>query len=191
MSTIELTQHIRERYAERIMGRENKTDIAVFINEHQEKIQTDIEKMITFGELLYSGRSTARYNEQLVDVYLKDTWIVIVDHAKNKAITLYSIDLGLGREFNLEYVAKLKNRLEEVKEKHRHQNEISTARMVEWDEEMRQNKAATDEYRILIKTLEEHNTLLADLIRSETDCLAVSEKGVRDVVAVFCGRKVF
>ena len=86
MSTIELTQHIRERYAERIMGRENKTDIAVFINEHQEKIQTDIEKMITFGELLYSGRSTARYNEQLVDVYLKDTWIVIVDHAKTKLL---------------------------------------------------------------------------------------------------------
>ena len=79
---------------------------------------------------------------------------------------LYSIDLGLGREFNLEYVAKLKNRLDEVKEKHRHQNEISTAKMAEWDEEMRQNKAATDEYLVLIKTLEEHNTLLADLILS-------------------------
>ena len=41
-----ITEHAKQRYAERIMDRDNKIDIAVYINQNEEKIRQDILKMI-------------------------------------------------------------------------------------------------------------------------------------------------
>ena len=51
--SITISKHAKERYAERIMDRDNKTDVAVFLRDHDDKIQNDIEKMLEYGTLLY------------------------------------------------------------------------------------------------------------------------------------------
>lgn len=49
-----ISKHCKERYAERIMGKED-VDLNRFITLNEEKIQTDINKLISYGELIYQG----------------------------------------------------------------------------------------------------------------------------------------
>ena len=116
LETLKISTHAKERYSERIMDKDNKIDVALFIQQHEQKIKEDIFKMIQFGKLLYSGKSTCEFNKQPVDVYLNGTWVIIVDIAKSNVITLYTIDLGLGNDFNNEYIKQLTAKLDSVKE---------------------------------------------------------------------------
>ena len=52
-----ITKHAMQRYAERIMEKEDTTDVLVFIEQHKEKIEEDISKMIEYGELIYTGKN--------------------------------------------------------------------------------------------------------------------------------------
>ena len=79
LETLKVSNHAKERYSERIMDKDNKADMLVFIQKNEQKIKEDIFKMITYGEILYSGKPTVDYNKQPVDIFLKDTWVVIVD----------------------------------------------------------------------------------------------------------------
>ena len=98
-----ISKHAEERYAERIMERDTKGDIAVFINEHKEKISTDINKMIEFGKKIYSGKSpqlSQKNNNKpyIVDIYLNGYWVIIVGKENNTVITLYNIDLQVDQK---------------------------------------------------------------------------------------------
>ena len=116
LDNIKISAHAQERYAERIMDRNEKSDVVVFIAQHKQKIKEDIFKMIEYGTLLYSGKPVTDFNRQPVDIFLNGTWVVIVDIAKCNVITLYSIDLGLGNDFNQEYISKLMQKLNVAKE---------------------------------------------------------------------------
>ena len=122
MAKFQITQHAKERYAERIMNKDEKSDIAVYVARNQEKIETDINKMMEYGELLYSGFIRDRNDEAIRDkkevrVYLCGTWVLLADKLNNKIITLYKIDLKVGEDFNKQYVAAKKVAIDEAKEK--------------------------------------------------------------------------
>ena len=111
-----VTQHCKERYAERIMKRDEKSDIAVYVAQNQEKIENDINKMLEFGEHLYTGLIRDRNDEALKDkkevrVYLCGTWVLLLDKANPKVITLYKIDLCIGEDFNKQYVDAKKEKI--------------------------------------------------------------------------------
>ena len=113
METIyKISNHAKQRYAERIMGKDDKTDVNRFITLNEEKISTDINKLIHFGKLIYSGASSRDNRGKVIDVYSKDCWIILVDNKATNVITLYKIDLGLGDEFNQSYVDKMIEKLE-------------------------------------------------------------------------------
>lgn len=188
---MEISNHVEKRYAERIMDKSDKTDITVFIQNHKDKIKEDIEKMIEYGELIYTGRSLTDYNKEITDVYIKDTWVLIVDNKKNKVITLYSIDLGLDKEFNQLYISKLMNQLREKKEEFETQKQSIQENIDQYNELIRENSDIIADYKKTIKSLEEQNRLYGEMIESFNTNISIAESGVRDVVARLIGKKVF
>lgn len=191
LESIKLSNHAKERYAERIMDKDNKADVLVFIQKNEQKIKEDIFKMITYGELLYSGKPTVDYNKQPVDIFLKDSWVVIVDIAKQNVITLYSIDLGLGDEFNKQYIEKLLEKLKQAKERHEEALIGINTQIDTYNTIIKENVDQINEYRRIIKSLENQNQGYLEVIDNLRVENTAAERGVRDVIAVMTGKKVF
>ena len=57
--TYNISKHCAERYAERIMGKEDN-DVNRFIVLNEDKIKTDINKLISYGELIYQGKQSQK-----------------------------------------------------------------------------------------------------------------------------------
>ena len=186
-----ISEHAKQRYAERIMNRENKTDVASFVNQHQQKIQEDITKMLAFGEVIYTGVSVADNNKNLVNVILNGHWVVITDPNSEKVVTLFEIDLGLGKEFNDEYISKLKEKLDMAKANYEEEVERLDKNNAEYNEIIDKNEEKIREYRSFIKSLETQNTNMTNLIMENKNNKLMAEQEVRDIVAMFCGKKVF
>ena len=91
-----ISTHAKQRYAERIMGKED-IDINRFVTLNEDKIKTDINKLISYGDLIYTGKQN---KGNVVDVYIKDCWVIIADNKAKNVITIFKIDLGLDDEFN-------------------------------------------------------------------------------------------
>lgn len=191
LENLKLSNHAKERYAERIMDKDNKADINVFIQKNEQKIKEDIFKMITYGELLYSGRPTVDYNKQPVDIFLKDTWVIIVDIAKQNVITLYSIDLGLGDDFNKEYINKLLEKLFSAKQRYEEAQIGINTQIETYNTIVKENIDMINDYRSKIKILEKQNQGYLDVIDTLRVENTAAEREVRDVVAVMIGKKVF
>ncbi len=107
-----ITQHAKERYAERIMGKQEVRDINIYVLEEEEKIKSDISKMVEYGEEIYFGNLKEKNSTYFI---LNGTWVIILDKSKRKVITLYKIDLGLGEEFNKTFIKKSKEKIDEMK----------------------------------------------------------------------------
>lgn len=104
------------------MNKDERSDIAVYVARNQEKIENDINTMMQYSELLYTGFLRDRSDEAIRDkkevrVYLCGTWVLLVDKLNNKIITLYKIDLKVGEEFNKQFVAAKKIAIDEAKAK--------------------------------------------------------------------------
>lgn len=188
---IEISEHAKQRYAERIMDKTDKMSATTFIVAHEEKIQADIEKMIEYGNLIYTGISTNQYSKEIVDVYLKDTWVIIVDNKKQKVITLYTIDLGVGKEFNEQYITLLLQQLDGAKQKY---NEIEKS-IARSNDEMeiliKDNEEIIANYKKTIKSLEEQNESYKSMITNSKATLLIEEDNIRSVLAKLIGKKVF
>lgn len=187
---LEISKHAKERYVERIMDYNDKTEIVQFISEHDEKINKDINKMVEYGELLYSGRSLKDKNT-ITNIYLKDTWVVIVDNNKNLVVTLYKIDLKVDEDFTKEYVSKLLDKLNKekdnlVKVENNIDEQIKTYRTL-----IQENEDVINDYRKTIKSLEEQNVSYRDLISNLTTNKKVAEDRVRDTLMILTGNKIW
>lgn len=191
LETLKFSNHSKTRYAERIMDKDNAADINVFIQKNEQKIKEDIFKMITYGELLYSGRPTVDYNKQPVDIFLKDTWVIIVDIVKQNVITLYSIDLGLGDDFNKEYINKLLEKLSSAKQRFEEAQIGINTQIETYNTIVKENIDMINDYRSKIKILEKQNQGYLDVIDTLRVENTAAEREVRDVVAVMTGKKVF
>lgn len=191
LDNIKISAHAKERYALRIMDKDSKADVILFISQHEQKIKEDIYKMIQYGTLLYSGKSVSEFNKQPVDIFLNGTWVIIVDIAKSNVITLYSIDLGLGNEFNQEYISKLMQKLNTAKEEYETVSIGIQTQSKTYSSIIKENTEQINEYRRIIKSLEEQNQGYTDVIESLEVNKIIAEKDVRDIIATFIGKKVF
>ena len=106
-----ISRHCKERYAERVKGKDDHSDIALFVNMNEERIEADINKMATYGEVIYTG---SLKDKNIVTVILNGTWVLLTDKNITKAITMYKIDFGLGEEFNKDFIAKMMVRIQEA-----------------------------------------------------------------------------
>ena len=191
LENIKISNHARERYAARIMDKDEKSDIAVFVAQHEQKIKEDIYKMIEYGTLLFSGKPNYDFNKQPVDIFLNGTWVIIVDIAKYNVVTLYSIDLGLGNEFNQEYINKLMQKLNAAKEEY---DTVCTGIVTQTDTYVtiiKENNDQINEYKQIINNLQKQNQAYTDVIESLEADKIIAEKDIRDIIATMIGKKVF
>ena len=189
--TYNISRHASERYAERIMGKEDN-DVNRFIVLNEDKIKTDINKLISYGELIYQGKQSQKDGKgNVVDVYLNGCWIVLVDSRAKNVITLYKIDLGLGEDFNKAYVSKMMEKLNTYKEvlentKQQVQEESNTYREMINDAETQ-----IKEYRSMIKNLEELSIGYKSIIDNNCVKVAQANRDVVDVLNTLIGKKEF
>lgn len=183
-----VSNHAQQRYAERIMDRDNKSDVAVYVAANKDKIDNDINLMVEYGKMIYSGKLEKGQN--VTNVYLKDTWVILVDPGTKKVITLYSIDLGVGSDFNKEYVNLLLGRLEEEQKVYQEKNDELLKLIGELKDQQSQNKDKINEYRKLANDLEKANENLSDVIADYETQRYVAEENVRDIIEVLIGKKI-
>lgn len=189
--TYNISKHCAERYAERIMGKEDN-DVNRFIVLNEDKIKTDINKLISYGELIYQGKQSQKDGKgNVVDVYLNGCWIVLVDSRAKNVITLYKIDLGLDEDFNKAYVSKMMEKLNTYKEvlentKQQVQEESNTYREMINDAETQ-----IKEYRGMIKNLEELSIGYKMIIDNNNVKVAQANKDVAEVLNTLIGKREF
>ena len=192
LETLKFSNHSLQRYAERIMDRESKLEVNVFIQEHEEKIKTDITKMIQYGTLLYSGKPTSDiYDRRPVDIYRNGLWIIIVDIGRNNVVTLYSIDLGVGDELNEVYVDKLLGLLDAAKQNYEEVKAEIELQANGYRDIIAQNEAIIATYKKDIKELEKYTEDLRGSIEGLQTRATLAEREVRDIVAKMIGKKIF
>lgn len=191
IDNLKISNHCAQRYGERIMDKDNKQDVAVFVAQHEQKIKEDIVKMIQYGTLLYSGKPAYEFNKQPVDIFLNGTWVIIVDIAKANVVTLYSIDLGLGNEFNNEFIRRLLDKLNTAKEEYDIVLTGIKTQKETYSTIIKENTDQINELRQMIKNLEKQNNAYLDVIENLDTDRVIAEKDIRDIVATFIGKKIF
>ena len=182
--------HCKTRYAERIMGKEG-VDVNRFVVLNEDKIKTDINKMIEYGTLIYQGAQSQKNGKKVIDVYLQNCWVIFVDGKDKEVITLYKIDLGLGDEFNKIYVSKM---LEKINANKKVLESIQQQVQEESDAyKVLINDAETQikEYKTMIKNLEELCEGYKLIINNNNVKVAQANKDVADVVNTLVNKKEF
>lgn len=187
-----ISTHAKNRYAERILGKDDNNEIQRFIVENEEKIKTDINKLIEYGEKIFTGKQSQKDGKgKVLDVYIKDLWVVLVDNQDNVAVTIYKIDLGLGNDFNIEYVKKYIDKIHEV------QSEFSSVQMQVLEESNMYRKMIDEsqeqirEYKGFIKNLEELCTAYQSIIDNNTVRVVQANRVVADTVNQLVAKKEF
>lgn len=191
-NTYTISKHAKERYTERILEKSTANEIQTFIAKNEEKIVTDINKMIIYGDLIYSGKQTQKDGRSYtVEVFLNGLWIVLADAKKKNVITLYKVDLGVDDDFNNEYVARM---LEKLKGAEKRKDEILEEIEREnqnYRDMIDQNLVMINEYRGYIKNLEDLNSSYKTIM--ENNCVKgkIANDKVVDVVNKLIGKKEF
>ena len=185
-----ISKHDKERYAERIMEYDNMADVNEFLGKHESKVEGDINKLVNYGTLLYSGVSFKDKN-QITDIYLKDYWVVLVDNKKRNVITLYKIDLKVGEDINREYLDRILKRLEEAKEEYTEAEKKTAVNTEEYRRQVMENDIIIQNYRKVAKALEEENATLKKLISESSVNLQVADNKVREVLKILTGNKTW
>jgi hypothetical protein len=187
-----ISKHAEERYAERIMGKEGANNINRFIAENKEKISQDIHKMIRYGDLIFTGKQSQKDGKgNVLNVYIKDCWVVLVDNKSEVVVTLYKIDLGLGDDFNKTYITKMMDRLNESKVK---LEEIQLEVLKEstmYKELADDVEAQINEYKSMIKHLEELHNSYKNIIENSGVKVLQANRDVAEVVNKLVGKKEF
>ena len=190
LDNIKISNHAKERYAERIMDREGTTQVAAYILTETDKIRDDICKMIQYGSCIYTGINMQKEKPFECEIYLSGTWIVICSVKDNTVVTLYKIDLGLGEDFNKEYVTKLTEKLDEANAGLKKVKEEITESRQHYNELIRQNEESITEYKSLINNLTKLNNDYKSVVEDMDVRYAEEDVKVKKILNSLIGRKV-
>ena len=192
LTDYKISKHCKERYSERILGKEDNYEINRFIAENEDKIKTDINKMISYGVMIFSGKQSQKDGKgNVLNVYIKDTWVVLVDIKSNLVVTLYKIDLGCGDEFNLQYISKMMEKINQCKDN------LTTAQLEVlsetemYTEMINDAQAQINEYKSMIKNLEEMCKGYQSIIDNNRVKVTQANREVADVVNTLVGKREF
>ena len=178
---VEISNHAATRYAERIADQESLADINKYIQLHKEKIDADINTMLEHSQLIYSGKVGPK-DKGLVNVYLSGTWVLLIDPAKNKVITLYKVDFRVGEEFNKQFVSLVLEKMAA------HKQELEVKKQEVADQRnaylqiIKDNDLQIAEYRTAIKNLEKINNDYKEIIAAMDVEYGMAELAVRQDV---------
>lgn len=188
----QISRHAMERYANRIMDKDNKSDVNVFISNHAQKINEDITKMIEYGDLLYEGRSIKKeWQNAIVQIIMRDNWIVILDKNKQNVVTLFSLDLGVGEEMNQLYRTKLLEKLQAAKDKFQEACKQIDIQEQTYKGLIQDNIDTITEYKKIVKSLEEQNQNYTGVIAELNTHRDLAEREVREIIGILTAKNIF
>lgn len=188
VDNIEFTQHVLERYVERTM---NKTgnEIKQFLAQNEEQVKQQILKLYQYSEPFWQGKNKD-HNYTYFRIN-KNGWLIVVDKNKTKLITLYKIDLGLGEEFNKQYISEIKKNVDILNEK------IETAKTDYNDKVLSNNKVIEelkDQIKLLQAQIKSSNDTI-ELLEKEKDVelgnISLQEQMLKSKIEKFIGAKIF
>ena len=192
LTDYKITEHCKKRYSERIIGNSDTNSINRFVAENEDKIKTDINKMITYGECIYVGKQSQKDGKgKVLNVYLKDTWVVLVDTSSNNVVTIYKIDLECGDDFNLQYVSKMMEKINQSKD------DLTSAKLeVETESSVYRElidsyQGQINEYKAMIKNLETLCSSYQTIIDHNIVKVSQANREVADLVNSLIGKKEF
>ena len=192
LTEYKISKHAEERYAMRIMNKEDTNSINKFISENEDKIKTDINKLINYGDKIFSGKQSQKNGKsKLLNVFLKDCWIVLVDPQSNTVITLYKVDLGCGDEFNKLYISKM---LEQLDEKKKTLEDIKSKVAKESDEYknlISEAQCQINDYKAMIKNLENMCEGYQMIIDNNIIKVSQANMDVAECINTLIGKKEF
>lgn len=190
--TYKISNHAKNRYVERIMSKSDNNEIQRYIVENEDKIVDYINKLILHGDLIYSGRQTQKDGKgNVIDVYLRNAWCILVDHKINNVVTLYKIDLGCGDDFNQQYIDKMMEKLNESKDKLASISNEVEAESILYKELISSTTAQINDYKSMIKNLESLCAAYQDIIDNNVVKVSQANREVADIINTLISKKEF
>ena len=162
-----------------------------FAVENNERICADINKLINYGMLIYSGQRSQKGKESPADVYLHDCWVILVGTQNQVAITLFKIDLGLGDEFNKAYVTGMVEKLNAQKAMLAEVQQEVQAESDTYREIIDGAETQIKEYRGMIRNLEELCAGYRTVISNNTVRVTQAANEVASIINQLIGKKEF
>lgn len=182
-----ITNHAMDRYAERIMGKDDAMDVRLYVKENRDKIVERINKLINYGVLFYEGIIGSHSINQF---FIKDRWVVVVDPKNNNVITLYKINL-LDDDVTDLFITKTLQRINEDKKEIEETKSKIDEITQKYDEEIEKSQKEIAYYENLIESIKEniesYNTLKNNLSLD----ISKIEKKLQDDVEVLVQRRHF
>lgn len=190
--TCTISKHCKERYAQRLLNKEDNHEIQKFIVENEDKIKTDINKMINYGQLIFAGKQSQKDGKgNVLNVYLKDTWIILADIKSEVAVTIYKIDLGCGDDFNQQYISKMMEKLD-INKKDLEDAQLAVLQESNMYKEMiADSQAQIGEYKTMIKNLESLCTAYQEIIDNNIVKVSQANREVAETVNTLIGKREF
>lgn len=167
MCQLLVSNHAATRYAERIADKETKNDINGYVAKHMDKITKDINTMLDHAEFLYCGK-LGNKNQTNVNAYIQGTWVILTDVNKKNVITIYKVEFNIGEDFNKTFVSKMMDKIHEDQSVYAETKKQLDSRKKSLEDQKNDNTKCINEYKALIKKLEQQNISLTDLIKDIT-----------------------
>lgn len=156
---IEFTQHVLERYVERTMGKTGN-EIKQFLAQNEDKVKEQIIKLYKYSEPFWYGKNRDHgYTYFRIN---KNGWLIVIDKNKNKLITLYKIDLGLGEDFNKQYISAMTEMVREQSQDIENDRE-------DYQNTVSDNNSTTEE-------LKNQNSIMHAQIKANNETIEMLEK---------------
>ena len=187
LENIEFTEHVLERYVERTM---NKTgnEIKQFLAQNEEQVKQQILKLYQYSEPFWYGKNK-EHNYSYFRIN-KNGWLIVIDKNKTKLITLYKIDLGLGENFNKQYISEMIQFVEKAN------IEIENAKS-KYNDEVIENNNVIDELKQQNKLLQsqiDNNQATIKILESQKDValqdITIKEQLLKCKIEKFVGSKI-
>lgn len=190
---LKISKHCAERFAERIMGRDEKLSINTYIAQNENKINERINKMYEFGKKIYEGKT--KENNNFVHVFFSSPWVLLTDRNEEIAITLYRVEAvapetEADEELNQLFIETRMEKLDKIG------NEIDKAKALQLEEtksfrdEIEENKNKIKEYEDLITGFRKRNEGLQLSIEYNDNNVLELENHYRNTVEELIGVKI-
>lgn len=182
-----ITNHAYERYAERMVGRDNPTDIRTYLNAHRQDVNDRINKLINYGNLIYEGKLR---DYPINQIYFNDSWVIVVDPKNNNVITLYKIDFGI-ESVNELFIKEMLDKIQSLNEELQEVKVIVAKSNEEILDTISNNTEEIKYHKSVIKSLEITNESLNNVVKESNVKIKLKEKEMSDLIDLFVSRKKF
>lgn len=108
------TNHIKQRYVERILNINNSVEVKQYIVDNNDKVESDLDKLMEFSQCI--GTAQINGDKTSKNYHLRDNIIIVTDTDNSTMITLYKVDFGFPDRTNRVIVDDLMKDISELDE---------------------------------------------------------------------------